>query len=240
MATHIETAASGGMPVLVTPPLEAGDRLTRAEFERRYEAMTELKKAELIEGVVYMPSPVSEAHSDRHLVVSGLLLTYIMATPGTKGGDNATVRLDQDNEPQPDGLLRIETRCGGQSRTGAKGYIEGAPELVVEIASSSVSYDLHDKLNAYRRAGVLEYVVWRVRDEDIDWFVLREGRYDPLPSDAAGIYRSEVFPGFWLDRSAARRGDTAAMLATLQQGIASPEHAAFVARLKQAAGASQK
>jgi Uma2 family endonuclease len=141
------------------PPLQHGERLTRAEFERRYAAMPYVKKAELIEGVVYMPSPVSDAHSGRHFNLNGWLFLYSMFTPGVTGGDNGTLRLDMDNEPQPDGFLRILESHGGQARVDADGYVTGAPELVDEIAVSSASIDLHAKLNVYRRNGVREYVV---------------------------------------------------------------------------------
>lgn len=216
------------------PPLQAGDHLTRAEFERRYEAMPHLNRAELIEGVVYMPSPVStEEHGSPHFDLVGWLALYRSQTPGVQGGDNATLRLDVDNEPQPDAFLRILPEYGGQSRTGA-GYVEGAPELVAEVAATSASYDLHDKLNVYRRNGVLEYLVWRVWDQAIDWFVLREGRYQPLPLTAAGLYRSEVFAGLWLDAAALLAGDLGRVLRVLQEGLQSPEHAEFVSRLAQA------
>ena len=217
-------------------PLEVGDRLTRDEFERRYEAMPHIKKAELIEGVVYMPSPVRyHGHGRPHVHMSMWIGVYESATPGTGAGDNPTARLDLANEPQPDVLLLIDASCGGQSRISPDDYIEGAPELAGEVAASSVSYDLHDKLEAYRRNGVQEYVVWRVLDREIDWFVLRGGRYERLAADADGILRSTVFPGLWLDAAALVRGDTARVLAVVQQGIASPEHAAFVASLEKQA-----
>jgi Uma2 family endonuclease len=216
------------------PPLVAGDRLTRVEFERRYTAMPRVKKAELIEGVVYMPSPVSaDGHAVPHVELVTWIGVYRSTTPGVQGGDNGTVRLDLDNEPQPDVFLRILPEYGGQSRT-VEGYVEGAPELVAEVAASSVSYDLHDKLNAYRRNGVQEYVVWRVWDKAIDWFVLRSGRYELLPVAAAGRYESEVFPGLWLDAEAMLRGDLARALAVLQEGIASAAHGDFVAKLQAA------
>jgi len=104
-------------------------------------------------------------------------------------------------------------------------------ELVAEVASSSVSYDLTDKFKVYRRNGICEYLVWRVLDRQIDWFVLREGEYVRLPLDEAGLYRSEVFPGLWLDPTALVGGDTTTVSAAIQRGLASPEHAAFVARL---------
>ncbi len=215
-----------------TPELRAGDRLTRAEFERRYEAMPHLRKAELIEGVVYMPLPVStEEHGGPHFDLITWLGVYRAQTLGVQGGDNATVGLDLDNEPQPDVFLRILPEFGGQSHT-LNGYVEGAPELVAEVAASSASYDLHDKLNAYRRNGVREYVVWRVWDRAIDWFVLRNGEYQKLQPTAAGWYRSEVFPGLWLDPAALIAGNLRQVLQVLQEGLASSEHADFVRRLQ--------
>ena len=219
------------------PELRAGDRLTRAEFERRYAAMPHVKKAELIEGVVYMPSPVTqEDHGGPHFDVIGWLAVYRAGTPGVEGGDNSTLRLDLDNEPQPDAFLRILPQYGGQSRNSGK-YVAGAPELIVEVAASSASYDLHDKLHAYRRNEVREYVVWRVWDRAIDWFVLRNDRYQRLTPDSEGQFRSEIFPGLWLDPQALLRGDLAQVIAVLQQGLASPEHAEFVNRLQQRATA---
>jgi Uma2 family endonuclease len=214
------------------PPLENGDRLTRAEFERRYAAMPHLKKAELIEGVVYVPSPVRyRRHGAPHALIIGWLVQYAAGTPGVAVSDNSTVRLDLDNEPQPDALLLIDPTCGGQARFSDDDYIEGAPELVAEVASSSASYDLHAKLHVYRRNGVREYVVWRVLERAIDWFVLQEGQYERLPVDASGLLHSTVFPGLWLDSVALLQGDLPKVLAVVQQGLASPEHAAFAARL---------
>jgi hypothetical protein len=214
------------------PELCAGDRLTRDEFERRYAAMPHCKKAELIEGVVYMPSAVRH---DRHGRPNALLVTwmgyYASRTGGVDSSDNPTVRLDLDNEPQPDALLRILAECGGASRVGTEGYLEGPPELVAEVAASRVSYDLHVKLDAYRRNGVREYLVWRVDDREIDWFALRGQRYERLPAGSDGVLRSEVFPGLWLDVPALLRNDAAAVLQRAEQGMRSPEHAAFVARL---------
>jgi len=230
MATIQTSTADAPLPPRA-PELRAGDRLTRPEFERRYEAMPHVKKAELIEGVVYMPSPVSRDHWEPHFKIIAWLGLYESATPGVQGGDNGTIRLDLENEPQPDAFLRIRPECGGQSGD-SDNYVDGAPELVAEVAASSASYDLHDKLRAYQRNGVLEYVVWRVWDRAIDWFVLREGRYEPLPLSPAGHYHSAVFPGLWLDPAALVRGDLAQVMAVLQQGLASPEHADFVRRLR--------
>lgn len=219
-------------PTERVPELVAGDRLTRDEFERRFLAMPRLKKAELIEGVVYVPSPVrQQAHSAPHARLITWLGVYLSATPGLDLGDNGTVRLDLDNEPQPDAFLRLLPGAGGQSTSSADDYVEGAPELVAEVTASTASYDLHDKKQAYRRNGVREYLVWRTQDEALDWFVLRGGRYEPLAPSPDGTLRSEVFPGLWLDPQALLRGDLAGVLARVNEGLASPEHAAFVAEL---------
>jgi Uma2 family endonuclease len=222
------------------PPLENGDRLTRDEFERRYSAMPRLKKAELIEGVVHLPSPVRvEQHAEQHGDLITWLGTYRLHTPGVRFGDNATVRLDLDNEPQPDVVAFLDPKVGGQATISSDGYIEGAPELVAEVTASTVSIDLGPKMHVYRRNQVREYLVWRVQDRAIDWFILREGQYQRLSPDAAGVYRSEVFPGLWLDAAALLSGNLVRVHQVLQQGLASPEHAQFVASLRQrAAGAS--
>lgn len=224
--SETERAESRGIP-----PLENGDRLTREEFERRYAAMPQLKKAELIEGVVYMSSPVThEDHGNPHFDLVGWLAAYRARTPRVEGGDNSTVQLDSMNEPQPDTLLRLPVECGGSSRIAGK-YLEGPPEWIGEVAASSASYDLYDKLEAYRRNRVQEYLVWRVRDREIDWFILREGRYGRRAPGAEGIYRSEVFPGLWLDAHALIARDLGRVLDVLQLGLASDEHSRFVAKL---------
>lgn len=223
-ATHASVLMRG------VPALENGDRLTRPEFERRYEAMPHLKKAELIEGVVYMPTPVRhKGHGREHILASTWIGVYLASTSGIEASDNATVRLDLDNEPQPDVLLRLTH--GGQSQVGSDGFIEGPPEFVAEVASSSVAYDLHQKLEVYRRHGVREYVVWRTLDNAIDWFVLREGRYERLSPSEEAVYKSETFPGLWLDAAAMLRGDLAGVLRTLGEGVATPAHAEFVRRM---------
>jgi Uma2 family endonuclease len=214
------------------PPLRNGDRLRAAEFERRYAAMPDLEKAELIEGIVYVGSAVSPDHGDAHFVLIALLGVYQFATPGIVGSNNASVRLDPDNRAQPDIHLRLRTDYGGQSHLTSDSYLEGAPEFVAEVAYSSVSYDLHDKLQVYRRNGVRDYVVWRVEDRAIDWFVLRETGYERLSPASDGIYRSEVFPGLWLDTAALLRGETQAVVEMIRTGIGSPEHAEFVAKLR--------
>lgn len=225
------TPQSAITPTLTIPPLENGDRLTRTEFERRYDTMPQVKKAELIEGIVYMASPFRfKSHGKPHAYIMGWLAMYEAATPGVELGDNATVRLDADNEPQPDALLRVEV--GGLSRISEDDYVEGAPELIVEIAASSASLDLHEKLQVYRRNQVQEYLVWRVYDHQFNWFQLTEGEYIQLEANADGVIGSQVFPGLWLAKSALLAGDLAKVLEVLQQGLATPEHQTFVEQLK--------
>lgn len=213
--------------LLTIPPLENGDKLTRHEFERRYQAMPNLKKAELIEGIVYVASPLRiKSHGEPHSYIMAWLGVYKAATPGVGLADNTTVIIDADNEPQPDALLRIEV--GGQSRINQNDYLEGAPELIVEIAASSASYDLHEKLKVYRRNQVQEYLVWRVYDRQFDWFRLNEGEYIKLEPNRDGIICSQVFLGLWLDKAALLAGNLAYVLFVLQSGLASQEHQDFV------------
>lgn len=229
-----QSQATPGLAPVELPPLESGDRLSRCEFERRYQSRPDVKKAELVEGVVYMPSPVRfKSHSEPHGWIMTWLGVYCAATPGVHLGDNATVRLDLDNEPQPDALLRLEPERGGRSSISADDYIEGAPELIVEIAASSASYDLHDKLQVYRRNGVREYLVWQVYDERVDWFRWTENGYNLLVPDSAGVIHSQVFPGLCLVVSALLQGDMAQVLTELQKGLGTAEHGIFVGRLAQ-------
>jgi Uma2 family endonuclease len=221
-------------PILtsIVPPLQSGDRLTRAEFERRYEAMPEHLKAELIEGVVYMASPVRiNSHAEPHAAMMAWLSTYWVATRGTQLFDNGTVRLDADNEVQPDAGLRIHEISGGQSVLGPDDYLEGAPELVAEIAASSASYDLHNKRHVYRRNGVQEYIVWAMYPNKLHWFRLKEGEYETVEPDAEGLIESSVFPGLILDVPALLEYNMHRVLAAVNRGTATPEHAAFVAEL---------
>jgi Uma2 family endonuclease len=212
-------------------PLESGDRLSRYEFERRY-AASNIKKAELIEGVVYVASPLRfRSHAVPHSYLIAWLVAYQAATPGVLTGIEPTIRLDLDNEPQPDAVLLLEERCGGRSRLADDDYLEGSPELVVEVAASSVSKDLNAKKNAYRRNGIQEYIVWQMFENQLVWFALQEGEYVLLEPDENGIIHSQVFPGLWLAVPALLAGDTAQVLAVVQQGIASAEHQAFRERL---------
>jgi Uma2 family endonuclease len=201
------------VPILKLPRLESGDRLTRDEFHRRYLASTEIKKAELVEGVVYVASPVSAYHAQPHGWVVTWLGNYQARYPETTMVDNATVILDAENELQPDACLwRVEP---SGPRLNADGYIEGAPQLVVEIALSSASYDLHDKLRAYERNGVGEYIVWRVSDGAIDWFRLQDGAFERIAPDTSGVIESTTFRGLRLNVPNMLEGKLAEVLAQL-------------------------
>lgn len=224
----VNVRAERHLPAGVAPLLEAGDRLSRDEFESRYERMPQLKKVELIEGIVYMPSPVRvQHHAIPHLRLATWLGVYAAETPGVDCADNSTVRLDLDNEPQPDLVLLKHASAGGQARISADDYIEGAPELVVEIAGSSRAYDLHQKKGAYRRNGVREYLAWVTGEQRLIWWELRGADYQEIAPTSDGLLRSGVFPGLWLDTAALLRGDMQAVLAALRRGLDSPEHRAF-------------
>lgn len=216
------------------PPLENGDRLSREEFERRYAAMPANQKAELIEGVVYMASPLRfQNHAEPHSNLIGWLWTYRIATPGIRLGIEPTVLLDLDNEPQPDAVLLFDEAVGGRARLTEDDYVEGAPELVIEVAASSAGYDLHDKKRAYRRNGVQEYIVWQIYENKLHWFRLQSGKYRLLEEDDAGVVKSQAFPGLWLAVPELLQGNMAQVLAVLQLGIASAEHKEFVKALQQ-------
>jgi Uma2 family endonuclease len=232
MAT-ITTASPPSNGSTVVPLLQQGDHLSRAEFERRYAAMPSLKKAELIEGIVYMPSPIRyDQHCTPQGDLIGWLWQYRVHTPGVRAGGNGSIRLDDKNEPQPDAILNIQPDSGGQARISEDDYLEGPPELVAEISASSVSFDLHTKKRVYERCGIKEYIVWRVVDQAIDWFILRNGRYELLTVKPEGYIESETFPGLRLAPAAMIGGDMSAVSRVLQEGINSPQHAVFVQRLR--------
>jgi Uma2 family endonuclease len=225
-------APSDARTVGSLPPLENGDHLTRDEFERRFDAMPGLKKAELLEGIVFMGSPVRlERHGRPHVRASAWLYLYEGRTKGVIVGDNTSVRIDDESMPQPDLCMIIDPARGGQATISEDDYIEGGPELIVEVSASTVSIDLHTKLRIYRRNHVREYIVWRVLDSAIDWFVLRDGEYARLAPGEDRIYRSEIFPGLWLDPNTLFENNLERMLDVSGQGLASAEHADFVARL---------
>jgi Uma2 family endonuclease len=212
--------------------LHTGDRMNRKEFHRIYETMPADFKAELIGGIVYVASPLKWKHGTRHLALGTVFGNYEGSTPGVDAGDNTTILLGPEGEPQPDLYLRILPEFGGQSGTTKDDYVDGAPELLSEIAHSSRSLDLHGKLRDYRRNGVLEYIVACLRERQLRWFDLSGNK--ELQLDADGICRIRTFPGLWIHAAALFAKDFTRLLATLNQGLASPEHAAFVRRLQDA------
>ena len=218
-------------PSVIIPPLQPGDRLHRAEFERRYHSMPECKKAELIEGVVYVASPARLRHGQNQFSLITWIGNYAAATPGIDAADNVTNRLDNDNEPQPDLALFIEPECGGQTRVSDDGYLTGPIEFIAEVSVSSVSLDRGPKLRTYERHGVREYLIWRVDDKMFEWYVLRDEGFQLQPLSIDGIYRSEVFPGLWLNVAAMLQRDGKLVMKVLNDGLATPEHATFVAQL---------
>ncbi len=211
------------------PPLAAGDKLTREEFLRRWEAHPEIKKAELIGGLVFMASPVSVEHGDMEGDVGTWLGVYKAATPGTAGGRNTTAFLLEDS-PQPDLNLRILPEYGGGSWVES-GYLRGIPELFAEISLSSAFYDLHVKLDLYQAAKIPEYLAILLFEQEIRWHFLVNGQYQLFSADADGLWRSRVFPGLWLDGKALLAGNLQQVLARLQEGLESPEHKQFVTEL---------
>lgn len=219
------------------PPLVEGQRLDQPTFHARYEAMPPGTRAELINGVVFMPSPVGRAHAKAQVPVLVWASYYEENTPGVEVLDNASTVLDPRSEPQPDVQLRVLPECGGRTGTDRR-YVLGAPELVVEVSHTTRSTDLGTKFDAYERAGVLEYVVRALAPDEVIWHVLREGRLVAFPPDGDGLYRSRVFPGLWLDPQALLTDDTRRLRATIDLGLATADHAAFVARLAAARGTS--
>jgi len=217
------------LAVPILPPLVAGQKLSREEFLRRWEALPELKFAELLEGVVYLPSPLSRSHGSQDFTVHGWLTYYVAGTPGTEGGTNATWLMLSD-APQPDCCLCISPEYGGRSAV-ERGLWTGAPELIVEVSQSSRDHDLGPKLRLYRAAGVLEYITVVLSEQQVTWRQLVDGDYRPIAPDADGLLRSRVFPGLWLDPDALLRRDSRRLLDVVQQGLDSPEHRQFATAL---------
>ena len=198
-----------------TPVLENGDRLTVLEFMRRYEGMSGVRKAQLIEGSVHMPSPVrADAHAEPDGLIQGWLFLYSIGHPDLKIYPNATLIMDADNAVQPDAIMCSRPHAGGRVWLDDKGYLHGSPEMVCEIAASSASIDLHSKFQAYRRNGVLEYVVWLTDEKTVRWFHLEEGNFVEQKAKG-GLLASRTFEGLVLDVKALLRGDKVKLAATL-------------------------
>jgi Uma2 family endonuclease len=239
-ASRITSPATRLFDKRALPPLEPGDHLDQKTFHARYEAMPEHVRAELIGGMVYMPSPAKPSHGRMHSRLMGWLSYYEEETPGVELYDNTTTILGEESEPQPDACLIIPPERGGQMHVNQRGYLAGAPEFIAEVASSSESIDLHDKKADYEKAGVKEYVVVALRQQRVFWFVARKGRFEALAAGPDGILRSEVFPGLWLDAQALLKLDGRRLRSVLQKGLKTAEHAAWVADLAARAGKGKR
>jgi Uma2 family endonuclease len=204
------------MIVPTTHRLENGDRLDRVDFESLCE-LQQVENAELIHGVVRMNAAALRfrQHGEPHSFILGWLIAYKAVSPDVRVADNVSIRFDKRNEPQPDAVMFLPVEQGGCCRVAEDGYLEGIPELIVEVAASSVSFDAHEKKDLYESHGVREYILWRTEDHEIDWFLLRNSRYEKQPTDLRGLLRSEVFPGLVLDTIAMLNGDIKAVLAAL-------------------------
>ena len=224
---------STAIDVGVSRTLVEGQRIDQARFHALYQAMPSGTRAELINGVVLMPSPAGALHSRTHFPTIAWLGYYVENTPGLEGLDNASTVLGLRSELQPDAMLRILPQYGGRTRTDS-GFIQGVPEFIVEISHTSRYADLGPKFEDYERAGVLEYLVIAFEPNEAFWFVLRGGRFSDLSPSEDGIFRSQVFPGLWLDPTALFAGDTKRLRAMVDLGCASTEHAEFVGRLANA------
>lgn len=225
-----------GSAVLKTNPqarrmssLTNGDHLTWEQFATRWDATPGLKKAELINGIVFM-SPLTYQSSRMEDNLRHWAREYERATPGTKGGGNATWRM-LDDAPQPDAFLRILETHGGSTRLEGD-YLHGAPELVAEACLSSAAYDLNEKLELYREAGVKEYITVLIDENEVRWHRLERKQYKRVKTPRDGIFKSLQFPGLWLNGRALLMDDIDGVLSTLETGLKSPEHAAFVEKLK--------
>lgn len=224
---NVAQAVSGRLP------LEAGDHLDQPTFHACYKTMSSEFRAELVGGVVIVPSPLSSEHGAYHALVMTWLGSYWIATPGTQARDNATAILGDTSEPQPDAVLIIDPACGGQTGLSADGYATGPPELIVEIASSSASIDLHSKRRDYEQAGVLEYIVVLTRQREIRRFVLQEGQFREMNAGVDDVVKSTVFPGLWLYTEGLLQLDGLQVMETLRQGMATPEYAVFRQQLQE-------
>ncbi len=230
MSTTTDRAAPTALP-----PLVDGERLDRATFHERYEAMPDNTRAELIGGIVSMIPALGMEHGSADGFAIYWLNHYAGYTPGVQCFVNTSVFFEDYGEHQPDCVLRIRPECGGKTRD-QKPYYAGGPELVVETSHSSLAKDVGPKLADYERAEVLEYLVVSSQPPMVRWHVLKEGRLVIIPPDADGLHRSAVYPGLWLDPAALLAGNIPRLRETVDRGVATPEHAEFVAKLARVGG----
>lgn len=213
-------------------PLEHGERLTRAEFERRYRPRPDIKKVELLEGVVHLkPATATQQYANHHAILKSWLEMYLVSTPGVRAAHNYRLRLDEQSEPQPDFCVWIEDICGGQTEILPDGFLQGVPELIIEVAPDSTSYELREKYHTYRRAGVQEYLVLQVQGQKSGWFAWSQGEYFPLFPNNKGVLQSQAFAGLWFAAAAFWQGEGTDLKAALRQGLITTQHADFVEQL---------
>ena len=211
--------------------LRNGDRMSREEYHRIYEQSPEDFRAELIGGTVYLPGRVHVGHGERTALIGALLCMYQGSTTGVTATSRITVLLGEDSEPEPDLTLCIDPECGGQTYL-EDGYLAGPPELIVEVAFNRYAIDFHGKREDYSRHGVKEYLIICVEPLEMTLLDLKYGKETHPDSD--GICRLRTFPGLWFDAQAIFADAIPKMFETLQRGLATSEHAEFVARLAQA------
>ncbi len=216
--------------------LSEGMPLSRAEFDQ----LGECRGLERLNGRLCLP-PAAFRHRDHgqpHAILAFWATSYIASTSGIEISVASTVKMDADNDPEPDLSLFRTKSFGGRVILDPEGYLVGAPELAAEVSASTTYKDLTVKYKLYQKHGVNEYIVWNTEVGKFDWFELHDGRYQLRPTPEDGIYRSSVFPGLWLDYQSLQAFDYQGVLATLQSGFATPEHAKFVQQLAVARGST--
>lgn len=231
MATVAEKLNAGSASEKRFPLLETGYHLSAEDFHARYQQMPDVR-AELIEGIVYMASPLYTPHGDGHWLLTAICGAYTLETPGVTGSIATSVRLDGKNEFQPDAHLRIDPEAGGRTQNPERKMIVGGPEFVIEISNTTLDMDVHEKFEVYQRDGVLEFLIWQLQESRLELFRLVEGTFQRIAPDEAGILRSEVMPGLWLNVPAILADDKAAAAKTIRDGLNSAEHTEFVKRLQ--------
>lgn len=213
-----------------------GDRMTQSEFHQVYEATPQGYKAELIAGVVHEPSPLGWPHSKSDAQLGQLLGHYAGLTDGLECGHSPSVILGEEDEVQPDIVLRVKPHCGGQTKNseGDIPYVIGPPELVAEVAHSSRAIDLHLKKDRYTLARVPEYIVLCLEPEKLYWFDL--SLQEELTPTEDGIWRSRIFPGLWIHGGGLLKHDYRLCLDILNRGMDTAEYRRFSSKLKSATG----
>ncbi len=212
--------------------LENGARMDQPTFHALYKQTPEGFRAQLIGGTVYvMASPTSQRHGRPHARIVHWLSLYSDDTPGTDVLDNTTNVLGRESEPEPDACLLVQPEYGGQTAADKDDMLVGAPELIVEVANTTRAIDLGRKKADYEEAGVREYVVILAQEQAVVWFRRGPDEFTEMPAGANGVFRSELFPGLWLDPRGIFDPTTRRLTAATRKGLASPEHAAFVAGL---------